>query len=1526
MGCPGQELEHLSICIFSSCCRIVQGSYLGDSEIELLLKDSSLSLGIMSEAEEESSNSMQQRVKFLCSFGGSILPRPSDGKLRYVGGETRIVCVHRDISFSELVSKMAEFCGEAFIMKYQLPEEEDLDALVSVLCDDDLANMMEEYDKLEAAEGFTRLRVFLFSAVEGYDVSAVCIEGGDADQRYVEALNSLPESGDPRKQGFSQWIHRAESFNSLNSLNCVLPPDNGTWSRAESFSSLSSLNCGVPPDNGSIPRRIRIPHQVGVNVNSPRQQLMHGQSPPMSPLGHPRQPFSPLSHALQPAAASFQLEEPEVYHHEQPWTLGSYLRAQDLMCSCSTGSPVSYGDSMKATFEEAHPAAEDHCSWVVMNHKHCMKVFPANENYGGNSNSQDFSSPRGRIEVCNHWPEDKPAPPDILSCQPPSHHGLQNMHLLHQASADYHPTDVPMVPAEFASQKLPQRNLAISRTMSGSRLSESLEWNEAQRLSRIEVGNHWPEDKFAPSDILSCQPCAHHGPQNMHLPHQAAAEYYPADVPMVPPEFASPKLPQRNQAIPQTMSNSRLPESLEWNEAQHLSPGHMPYHATNLPINHDEVDREFVCARLSQGKPVLQSMTRSRIYEGLGRNEVRAMDNDEIDRNLEREKHIQAVWSHNGAFPEVNERKLDHINVQQAGHFEPQNSLPNHCCHLSDDRNVTWNCKLSNAGEELGLTSQNIRHAQGRFEGNSIFQYNYDKQSISEVRSPVKHCEQMPSYPDKHGSSRLEAQIHDPHYMAMEGLPMQNGSVKGDQPVPCMDNIRTHIGYEERLDRARNWVLNSRDTKYAPFGGTTPEVLTREEGILRDGGQNHCSGHDSKGYYGFKSDVSYHEPSSEFYKHATANQGKPPTHVLPNQQHMITENHLEGRAVFHLGSSYGQSHWDYNSVEETRKGISPVKRDVENPEMPHHSYISDEMSAADTRGSPLYMPDNLSRKETANTSGYDGDMQKEFNQGLSSNITVPSHHQMPRQSGILTEQAPDPFVNLEKNDTMSNNACSHPRTTSRLFLPDSLTLSTSLEVLSSALSSSHPRSNNLNSTGPPVYDQSPVSSINIIGPEELLIENEKGRQFNDSEKPEGKDFRIGQLTEKFASDIGVRNDENMGKTMLQNSLKDKSEVALCGKFINKKLAGHSFSSSCSPITSTTKCEGKQTSTASAKGEDCKELKQKSVTPGLVAEGSLPEKRVSVENPPELVEDSEKGSVNVAKNDSSVPQAHALAEGLQTIKNDDLEEIRELGSGTYGTVYYGKWKGSDVAIKRIKSSCFTGRQSEQERMRADFWREAIILGKLHHPNVVAFYGIVVDGPDGTLATVTEYMVNGSLKQVLNKKDRTIDRRKRLFIARDAACGMQYLHEKNIVHFDLKCDNLLVNMRDPHRPICKIGDLGLSKIKQRTLVSSGVRGTLPWMAPELLSGKSGKVTDKVDVYSFGIVMWELLTGEEPYAKMHCGEIIGGIMNNTLRPPVPSWCEPSWRSLMERCWSSDPGQRPSFSEIAAELRAMGEAMNLK
>ncbi|XP_047331005.1 uncharacterized protein LOC124934512 [Impatiens glandulifera] len=297
--------------------------------------------------------------------------------------------------------------------------------------------------------------------------------------------------------------------------------------------------------------------------------------------------------------------------------------------------------------------------------------------------------------------------------------------------------------------------------------------------------------------------------------------------------------------------------------------------------------------------------------------------------------------------------------------------------------------------------------------------------------------------------------------------------------------------------------------------------------------------------------------------------------------------------------------------------------------------------------------------------------------------------------------------------------------------------------------------------------------------------------------------------------------------------------------------------------------------------------------------------------------------DASTSDAAVAEMEAGVYGLQIIKYADVEELQELGSGTFGTVYHGKWRGTDVAIKKIKKSCFSGSLAEQEKMTKDFWREAHILSKLHHPNVVAFYGVVPDGPGGTLATVTEYMFSGSLRNVLMRKHRILDKRKKLLIAMDAAFGMEYLHMKSIVHFDLKCENLLVNLGDHQRPICKVGDFGLSRIKRNTLVSGGVRGTLPWMAPELLDGNSNRVSEKVDVYSFGITMWEILTGEEPYANMHCGVIIGGIVSNTLRPRIPEECDPEWKELIEKCWSPNPATRPSFTQVANRLRLMSIAL---
>ncbi|KAE8687067.1 hypothetical protein F3Y22_tig00111023pilonHSYRG00010 [Hibiscus syriacus] len=100
----------------------------------------------------------------------------------------------------------------------------------------------------------------------------------------------------------------------------------------------------------------------------------------------------------------------------------------------------------------------------------------------------------------------------------------------------------------------------------------------------------------------------------------------------------------------------------------------------------------------------------------------------------------------------------------------------------------------------------------------------------------------------------------------------------------------------------------------------------------------------------------------------------------------------------------------------------------------------------------------------------------------------------------------------------------------------------------------------------------------------------------------------------------------------------------------------------------------------------------------------------------------------------------------------------------------------------------------------------------------------------------------------------------------------------------------------------------------------------MVPELLNGSSTKVSKKVDVFSYGISMWEILTGEEPYADMHCGAIIGGIVKNTLRPPIPECCHPDWRKLIEQYWSHDHESMPSFTEITKRLQSMSMLLKPK
>ncbi|GJV53215.1 serine/threonine-protein kinase [Tanacetum coccineum] len=184
--------------------------------------------------------------------------------------------------------------------------------------------------------------------------------------------------------------------------------------------------------------------------------------------------------------------------------------------------------------------------------------------------------------------------------------------------------------------------------------------------------------------------------------------------------------------------------------------------------------------------------------------------------------------------------------------------------------------------------------------------------------------------------------------------------------------------------------------------------------------------------------------------------------------------------------------------------------------------------------------------------------------------------------------------------------------------------------------------------------------------------------------------------------------------------------------------------------------------------------------------------------------------------TAIAELEAGIHGLQIIKNADLEELHELGSGTVGTVYHGKWRGTDFAIKRIRKSCFAGISSEQELDK-----------RLLERSTNAFKSS--SSKRGSVIWCGTRWTGGNLIDCYI----ALDWRKKLIIAQDAAIGMEYLHLKKIVHFDLKCENLLVNLGDPNRPICKV---------------------------------------KMDVFSFGIAMWEILTEDEPYADIHCGDIIG------------------------------------------------------
>ncbi|EGC29890.1 SH2 domain-containing protein [Dictyostelium purpureum] len=285
-------------------------------------------------------------------------------------------------------------------------------------------------------------------------------------------------------------------------------------------------------------------------------------------------------------------------------------------------------------------------------------------------------------------------------------------------------------------------------------------------------------------------------------------------------------------------------------------------------------------------------------------------------------------------------------------------------------------------------------------------------------------------------------------------------------------------------------------------------------------------------------------------------------------------------------------------------------------------------------------------------------------------------------------------------------------------------------------------------------------------------------------------------------------------------------------------------------------------------------------------------------------------LNESENENSSP--------VQTKANNEEEEIirweidrneisynreAKLGSGAFGSVYKGIVRGKEVAIKKLTQTVF------EENTMNEFRKEVSLMAKLRNPHLLLFMGACTTPDD--LSIVTELMPKGSVHSLLRAKEDSPDFitfKRAILIARDTALGMTWLHASNILHLDLKPANLLVDQNW----VVKVADFGLSKYMKKGATQSGQAGSPLYMAPEMLLNQP--YDEKVDVFSFVILLWELLTKQEPYNKLYSSypQLVEGVVNKKNRPIIPDYFPSRLKDLLNRCWDHHPARRPSFAEI--------------
>ncbi|XP_026845814.1 tyrosine-protein kinase Fer isoform X3 [Drosophila persimilis] len=253
-----------------------------------------------------------------------------------------------------------------------------------------------------------------------------------------------------------------------------------------------------------------------------------------------------------------------------------------------------------------------------------------------------------------------------------------------------------------------------------------------------------------------------------------------------------------------------------------------------------------------------------------------------------------------------------------------------------------------------------------------------------------------------------------------------------------------------------------------------------------------------------------------------------------------------------------------------------------------------------------------------------------------------------------------------------------------------------------------------------------------------------------------------------------------------------------------------------------------------------------------------------------------------------------------LSNDDVVLLERIGRGNFGDVYKAKLKSTklDVAVK-------TCRMTLPDEQKRKFLQEGRILKQYDHPNIVKLIGICVQKQP--IMIVMELVLGGSLLTYLRKNSNGLSARQQMGMCRDAAAGMRYLESKNCIHRDLAARNCLVDLEHS----VKISDFGMSREEEEYIVSDGMKQIpVKWTAPEALN--FGKYTSLCDVWSYGILMWEIFSkGDTPYSGMSNSRARERI-DTGYRMPTPENTPPEMYRLMLKCWAADAESRPHFDEI--------------